>query len=155
MSDAVRPQPDRRKGSQRRAVARGGRRSSDDVALSQRFASAVVTLECGECARQTKVTVERLHSNADIRCSECDSILRANSKLLRSALTKLAARIQDRGKTDPSPDDLKSFLDIRRYGQPCAACGSRRVVATRRDTWIDCRCERCGYSWACDDEASG
>jgi transcription elongation factor Elf1 len=51
-----------------------------------------------------------------------------------------------------SSDDLKALLDVRPRGEPCAACGSVLVATTRKDDWIDCRCERCGYRWACEDD---
>ena len=154
MSISVRPKPDRRQEPERRAVSMRGRRSSDDREMTQRLGSAVVTLECRQCSRRTKVTVDQLNSSAELRCSGCGATLRANGEQLRSALAQLAARLNDRAKKDPSPDDLKAFLDIRPYGQPCAACGSLRVLITPKDNWFDCRCQRCGYRWACDDKAS-
>ena len=107
MSYHLRPKSDRRQGqSNRRAIARGGRRASDDLNeflhleddrdVAQWFSSAVVTLECRQCGSRTKATVDQLSSSAEVRCSGCGSKLRVNGEELSSALAQLAARIEDR-----------------------------------------------------------
>jgi ribosomal protein S27E len=95
MSVRFRPQPDRRQEPDRRAPASGGRRSCDDLKLTLRFASAVVTVECRDCGRRTKVTVAQLDSGVEVQCDGCGTHLAVNGREVSSGLAQLAARIYD------------------------------------------------------------
>ena len=62
--------------------------------MSERFGSAVLTIECPGCQSRTQHTLAHLGTSPELRCLACNSLLRVDGAQVRLALAALEAAAQ-------------------------------------------------------------
>jgi phage FluMu protein Com len=62
--------------------------------MSDRFGSALLTVECPGCQARTQHTLRHLGTSPELRCLTCNSLLRVDGAEVRLALATLEAAAQ-------------------------------------------------------------
>ena len=62
--------------------------------MSDRFGSALLTVECPGCQTRTQHTLRHLGMSPELRCLTCNSLLRVDGAEVRLALATLEAAAQ-------------------------------------------------------------